>query len=266
MDATRLRQQARRMFEVISPAVADEHEAAELAREERAAEAETYFMLHDNGDGTFGGRFVIPELHGRLLVAALDRLSSPRRLSRGRDGVVVDDSVPTGAPVMSRYEGHGAAFCELVEHLPTTGHAGNAATLLIHLDYDMLVRQVGSARIDGGVRVSPGEARRLACEAGLVPVVLGGASVPLDLGREQRLHSTRQRQALSVRHEACAVEGCRRPFAWCEVHHRVSWASGGRTDLDNALPLCGFHHRRAHDDLFDLRRHANGAWRFHRRR
>ncbi|HET8960688.1 MAG TPA: HNH endonuclease, partial [Nocardioides sp.] len=63
------------------------------------------------------------------------------------------------------------------------------------------------------------------------------------------------------------VGGCERPFAWCEIHHhRLSWGKDGPTDLDNGLPLCGYHHRRAHDDRWDLRRHASGDYRFHRRR
>ena len=107
---------------------------------------------------------------------------------------------------------------------------------------------------------------RLACNAGLVPAVLDGDSMPLDLGRSRRRHSRSQRRALALIHDTCAVAGCTRPFAWCEIHHHLlSWANGGRTDLDNGLPLCGHHHRRAHDSLFDLRRRPDGDWAFHRR-
>ena len=73
--------------------------------------------------------------------------------------------------------------------------------------------------------------------------------MPLDLGRERRLHTKAQRIALSGIHDTCAAEGCERPFAWTEIHHPESWARGGRTDLDNALPLCGWHRRRAHESL-----------------
>jgi hypothetical protein len=89
--------------------------------------------------------------------------------------------------------------------------------------------------------------------------------VPLDLGRESRLHNKAQRIALSGRFDTCAAEGCERPFAWCEIHHPHSWVAGGRTDLDNALPLCGWHHRRAHDGRYDLRFLTSGEVRFRRR-
>jgi hypothetical protein len=267
MDAKRLRQAARRMFAAIDHDLADRHEAILLGRETRTAEAETFLTLHDNGDGSFSGRFRIPELHGHLLDQALGRLTAPRRLSRDRQGaVVLDESAPGhehGVPVYERY---GAAFCELIEHLPARGHAANGCELLVTIDLDALLAGLGAARLDTGVAITAAEARRLACNAGLVPAVLGGDSVPLDLGRRRRLHSRNQRRALSLIHDTCAVAGCQRPFAWCEVHHhRWGWSSGGPTDLDNGLPLCGHHHRRAHDTRFDLRRRPDGEWAFHRR-
>ena len=60
----------------------DRFEAAMLNKESRRAENETWMNLRDNGDGTYSGRFVIPELHGKLLKAHLDRLSSPKRWTR----------------------------------------------------------------------------------------------------------------------------------------------------------------------------------------
>lgn len=65
MDARRLRQAARRMLDVVSRAWADEHEATQLQAEEQRAETETWMSLHDNGDGTFSGRFTIPSCTAR---------------------------------------------------------------------------------------------------------------------------------------------------------------------------------------------------------
>jgi len=266
MNAGRLRQAARRMFETVSRELADRCEAAQLTTEERRAEGETWLSLHDQGDGTFAGRFVIPERHGHLLRSALQRLTSPRRLGRDRDGQQVEDHTLTGFGSMSWSEHNGAAFVELLEHLPTEGHGGNVASMLVTTSLDTLVHGVGAARLDTGVRISPSAARHLACGAEIIPIVLDGASVPLDLGRAKRLHTKAQRLALATVHESCAVAGCERPFAWCEIHHPHAWSKGGATDLANGLPLCGHHHRRAHDDRFDLRRHTTGDWRYHRRR
>jgi len=270
MDAKRLRQAARRMFATIDYELASRHEAILLGREARTAENETYLALHDNGDGSYTGRFRIPELHGHLLKSALDRLTAPRRLGRDRHGDLVRDESALGHNNgASVYETQGAAWCELIEHLPTQGwpgHGGNGCEVLVTLDLAALTTGLGAAGLDTGVAITAGEARRLACNAGLVPAVLDGDSMPLDLGRSRRLHSRSQRRALALIHDTCAMAGCRRPFAWCEIHHhRLSWGRNGRTDLDNGLPLCGHHHRRAHDTRFDLRQRPDGEWAFHRR-
>ena len=268
MNAKRLRVAARRMLEVIDKELADAHESDELQREERRAEHETWLTCHDNGDGTHAGRFTIPSTYAKVLLAQLDRRTTPRRRTRTTSGTtsgspVVDESVPWEA--MSWSEHLGLAFLELIDHLPTDGDHHVAATLVVHLDLDALVSGIGAGTLDNGERISAAEARRLACGAGIIPMVLGGESQPLDVGRERRLHTKAQRVALSHLHHTCAVAGCDRAFAWCEIHHRDPWSHGGPTDLDNALPLCGYHHRRAHDRTYDLRHHPDGSVRFRRR-
>jgi len=270
LDAKRLRQAARRMFATIDHELAGRHQAILLGRETRSAETETYLALHDNGNGTFTGRFLIPELHGHLLKQALDRLVAPRRLGRDRAGELVVDQTALGTGCgASISETHGAALCELIEHLPRTGwpgHGGNRCEVIVQIDLPALLTGIGAAGLDTGVAITAGEARRLACNAGIIPAVLDADSLPLDLGRSRRLHNRSQRRAYSLIHDTCAVAGCTRPFAWCEIlHHRIPWANGGPTDLDNGLPLCGWHHRRAHDTRFDLRQRPNGDWAFHRR-
>jgi hypothetical protein len=270
MDAKRLRQAARRMFATIDWELAARHEAILLGRESRSAEIETYLALHDNGDGSWSGRFTIPELHGQLLKATLDRLCAPRRLGRDRSGTLVVDPTALGTNNgASIYQTHGAAWCELIEHLPTQGWPGAGgigAEVLVKIDLDSLLTGLGAAGLDTGVAITAGEARRLACNAGLIPAVLDGTSQPLDLGRSRRLHTRTQRRALALTHDSCAIAGCTRPFAWCEIHHhRLSWHDGGSTDLDNGLPLCGHHHRRAHDTRFDLRQRLDGEWVYHSR-
>ena len=173
---------------------------------------------------------------------------------------------------MSWTERLGLGFCELVEHLPSgddghsRGFSRSAVAVLVTLDHAHLLDGLASAGLDTGARISAGEARRLACTAGIIPAVLGSASAPLDLGRESRLHTVAQRRALALSHDTCAAEGCERPFAWCDIHHPHAWARGGRTDLDNGVPLCGWHHRRAHDDRFDLTRLPSGEVRYRPRR
>ena len=275
------------MLDVVDRDLADKHEAIMLGRESRRAKHETYLALHDNGDGTYSGKFTIPELHGSLLRTTLETLSAPRRLNKtttSPDGETIsgyDDSAPTGpGHGLSGWEIHGNALCELIEHLPTDGWNGaNALTLLVTMTAEDLTHdltqagkldpadwpdwhgpdETGTAKLDTGTRTAAGDLRRLACEAGLVPAVLNSKSVPLDLGRTKRLHSHHQRKALSLIHDTCAIGTCERPFAWSEIHHLIPWGRGGDTDLE-AIPLCSWHHHRAHDPRWHLTQHPLRGW------
>ncbi|UWZ38785.1 DUF222 domain-containing protein [Dactylosporangium roseum] len=105
---------------------------------------------------------------------------------------------------------------------------------------------VSSARLEDGTVLSPGEARRLACDAQLIPAVLGTPTQILDLGQARRLFTGPLRRALILRDGGCAFPGCDRPPKWCDGHHIHHWAHGGPTNLTNAVLLCHLHHRLVH--------------------
>lgn len=90
--------------------------------------------------------------------------------------------------------------------------------------------------------------RRLACDAGIIPVVLGGEGEVLDQGRMERLFTRGQVRALWLRDRHCTFPGCDVPAAWCDSHHLVHWVDGGDTDLSNAALLCPRHHTIVHRD------------------
>jgi len=119
------------------------------------------------------------------------------------------------------------------------------------------------------VPISAGLARRLACSAGLIPVVyrkaIDGPSVILDMGRKRRLHTEPQRIALTVRDRGCTTLACDRPAAWCHAHHDLPWAEGGPTDLATGRLLCGFHHGKAHSPSYQTTHRPDGKVQFHRR-
>jgi hypothetical protein len=124
--------------------------------------------------------------------------------------------------------------------------------------------QIGTTDL-AGTPISAGEARRLACTAGIIPAILGGKSEPLDLGRTRRLFTPAQRKALKIRDQHCRAEGCTVPATWCDAHHQNPWSQGGNTDLTDGILLCGHHHRRAHDPTYHTTRLPNGDHRYHRR-
>jgi len=89
-------------------------------------------------------------------------------------------------------------------------------------------------------------ARRLACDADVMRVVVAGPSQPLDVGRRTKIVPPGLRRAVIVRDRICRFPGCDRPHAWCDAHHVQHWADGGPTSLDNLLLMCRRHHRLIH--------------------
>jgi hypothetical protein len=260
-DAKSLGVLAKRIFEVIAPEESDRREAEALEREERRARTKTRFSMRDNGDGTHSGWFKIPTAQAAILSKAVQAYAAPRRTNP--DAWTDPDGNKIPYPVRL-----GHAFCDLIEHLsadklPQAG--GLAATIVVTVDLDTLTTGLGSATLDTGEPISPGQARRMACTAGIIPTVLDSDSVPLDLGRSTRLFTPTQRLALVLRDGGCTAEHCDRPPAWCEAHHDTPWAHDGPTDLTNARLLCTHHHHLAHDDRYDMRHHPDGKVRFTRR-
>jgi hypothetical protein len=261
-DAKRLRFFGRRIFEALAPEEADRREGEALKAEERRAGEQCRFAMRDNGDGTNSGWFKLPTLQAEMLGKAVQAFAAPRRTDPaslvGADGKKVPYRVILGQ-----------AFAELVEHLPVDGlpqSGATAATVVVTVELEKLRAGLGGASLDAGGRISAAEARRLACNSGLIPAVLGSRSVPLDLGRTARLHSSHQRTAMGVRDEGCTAEGCDRPPAWCEAHHETAWSEGGGTSVQGGRLLCPHHHHLAHDDRYQMRRLGDGQLRFHRRR
>lgn len=258
-DARRLRLLGRRILDVVAPEVAESHEQRLLEAEERRAAARARFTMVDDGHGQCHGRFTLPTLQGHLLREHLHGLAAPRRASQ--------DRTPPGRPVITP-ERLGEALMDYVERYPTARlprHGGNATTLTVTLDLDALLSGAGAATLTTGHRISVGEARRLACGAGLVPAVLGGRSEVLDLGRSRRFFTASQRRALEVRDGGCTAEGCGLPPSVCHAHHDDPWSRGGATDLALGRLLCPRHHRLAHDRGYEMRRLGGRQVAFHRR-
>lgn len=99
--------------------------------------------------------------------------------------------------------------------------------------------------IDGSA-VDPEAIRRLACDAGIVRIVVDGESQPLDVGRRVRTVAPAIRRALELRDGGCSWAGCIVPASWCDAHHVIHWAFGGVTSLINLILLCRRHHVAVH--------------------
>jgi hypothetical protein len=86
----------------------------------------------------------------------------------------------------------------------------------------------------------------MACDAEIIPTVLGTAGQVLDVGRAHRLVTAALWTALIARDRHCAFPGCTRMPLACDAHHITHWADGGLTALSNLVMLCRHHHTLIH--------------------
>jgi Domain of unknown function (DUF222) len=257
-----LRILGRQVLEVVAPDAFDDEERRLLEAEEARARRRTFLSLRANGDGTTDLRARIPDLAAERLQTYLDAYTNPRRDvgTPGAHGSTRRRPYPTRL---------GEALCTLLEAMPAAPlplHGGSATTVVVTIGLDQLQELTGAGELTTGTRLSASAVRRLACNARLIPAVLGGKSVPLDLGRSARLFNANQRLALAIRDKCCRAEGCTIPAAWTEAHHfGTPWAHGGRTDLKDGKLLCSHHHHQAHDPTYEHESLPSGDVRFRRR-
>ncbi len=255
-----LKIRAVRILEMIDPDGVDERLGKKLEAEEKNAFRKTELSFTNIGDGLTRIRGTLPNVQAGMLRTALEGLASPRRNAPNiwdRDGDLCDAANGTLTHQMRL----GRAFCELIEHLPSDAmpqHGGLAASVTVNIDLDALRDQIGTATLSTGDLMSPSQARRFACNANLIPLVLDGKSKVLDYGMGKRLHDKYQRIALAKRDQGCCWKGCDRPPAWCEAHHLIWHSRGGPTSIDNGALFCFYHHHLLHEGEWDARMAPDG--------
>lgn len=206
--------------------------------------------------GAFSYRLVL-DAHGKAaLEAAIGPLSAP---------VPEPDGSRDPRPPERR---RGEALIEVCRRAASAGGippSGVRSTLLVTMPLADLAQRLGASEALGssevGSLLAPETVRRLACDAGVIPVVLGAEGEILDLGRATRLFSRGQTAALWLRDRVCTFPGCATPAHWCDGHHLIHWVDGGTSDLTNAALLCGRHHTVVHRDrLFGAVTADGVAW------
>jgi len=130
---------------------------------------------------------------------------------------------------------------------------GVGARLVVTVQHEALRTAVGAAALSTGGELSAAAVRRLACDAEVLPVVLGSRSQVLDVGRSTRLVTSALWHALTTRDGQCTFPGCNRPPIACDAHHVRHWVDGGSTSLDNLVLLCRRHHSMVHQTPWRVR-------------
>jgi uncharacterized protein DUF222 len=143
-------------------------------------------------------------------------------------------------------------------------HDGDRPRVVVTVPLDTLRAELTrSGRVDvdeallgSGEPVPAETARRLACDARVVPAVLGGASEPLDIAVDTETVSQGLRRALELRDRGCRFPGCDQPSGVTEAHLVLHWARDGSSTVDNTVLLCPHHHVLAHEGGWQVVRDA----------
>ena len=237
------------VIEVLDPDGADELIGKQLEDQEKRAFESTQLHMSDDGEGVTRIKGQIPTVQAGMLRTALEAIASPRRQQ------LIDPETYGGhGDAALGHPNHaqrlGWAFLELIEHLPQDKlpqAGGLPAVVTIETTLESLRTELGKAGLTCGGEISAGQARRLACNAHLIPIVMDGNSKILDIDQARRLHDRYQRHAIVKRDGGCCWKGCNKPPAWCEVHHPEPYAEGGPTTVNNGALFCFLHHHLLHD-------------------
>ena len=242
-DPRRLRLIAHRLIATLDPdgpEPGDDSTAAMPVRGE--------LWLSDRRDGGLGLEGWLDVEHGAIVRSLIEQLAARCPTD---DGILDSRTVP---------ERHADALIELCERaraadgFPTTG--GEPPHLTVTIDWNAVRTGLGTATLDYGHLISAADARRLACDVKLIPVVMGSDSEPLDVGRSMRTVPLGIRRALVARDGGCSFPACDRPPGLCDAHHARHWIDGGETAVHNCCLLCPMHHQQVHHQGWDITIHG----------
>ncbi len=159
------------------------------------------------------------------------------------DGDLLTESIGSRrAEALVHMARHATAHAETCN-----GEGGGRHTVMVGLSHQALLDGLGTAGTPDGQRLPAAAARRMACDAGIIPAVFGADSETLDFGRRTRTISAGLRHFLTARDGGCTWPGCDRPPSYTEAHHRQYWIDRGETNPGNLELLCLAHHHKVHE-------------------
>ena len=221
---------------------------------------------HDIGGGVTEYRMRLTPESRAVVEAAINTLSAPRPVGM-LDGPAGTMGLQPSGDTRTVEQRRGDALVDVCRRAVTLGLAATAAsetaetsvvplgvkaTVLVTIGYDDLVARTRPGTLVGGMTagtvLGPETVRKLACDAGIIPVLLGSQGQVLELGQATRAFTQTQTKALWLRDRHCTYPGCSVPATWCDAHHIRHWADGGPTNLSNGTLLCNRHHHVVHRD------------------
>ncbi len=238
------------------------------ATEADEAQRESYVRWEwDDDDGSLRIDAKLAPENGALFLRALEsardqlgeQFASEARERRGGSAEPLDLAEQPPPPPSPTNAQSFATLCENALARADTGrNGGDRYQVLVHVDAETLTTDLPGASATGrgkcaladGPGIAAETARRLACDASLVPIIERDGE-PLSVGRRRRSIPPAIRRALAARDGCCQFPGCdRRRFV--DAHHIHHWAHGGETAIGNLILLCTHHHRLVHEGGFSL--------------
>lgn len=255
LDADRLLQRAR--------ALRDELDEAGIADREASRRADRSLTFSRRPNGMSHLSWTMDPETAALVGEVFDRATSPRR---GGPRFVSSQTLDrSAADPRTTNQLASDVFLELLRQ----GAASDSSQLLgsgapqvrVVVAAPSLESRTGHGFLEGQVDpISIETVERLAC-SGTVAEVVFASGQPLDVGREQRLYTARQRVALAVRDGGCRWPGCERPPSWTEAHHVRHWQRDhGGTDVADGIQLCRHHHLLSHNNHWEIVREGSDYW------
>jgi len=243
----------------------DDLDEAGIADRERELFEKRSLKLFPTGNGA--GRLVWdmdPETYATILELNT-RATSPKRGVRFVGG---DDAI-TAERILADPRTIGQLASDTFLALLQAGANGDSSQLLGTggASVRVLVSQTTLETGDGHGRIEATSApvtattvQRLTCDGSTTDITVDAFGQPLDVGREQRTFTPKQRIALALRDGGCLFGDCDKDPSMCEAHHIIPWSKGGRTDLANGILLCKFHRLLIHNNGWEIYRTANDYW------
>ena len=215
----------------------------------------------DRVELTVGGRN--PATGLTRITGHLDDDQGVEVLAQATDGLAAPRPAVDGSPdPRSAATRRGQALTEVLRRYLDMGEAplqgAERPHITVTMDFQDLQRRVGAATLAHGGPVSAAQARMPACDAVIIPAVLGSTSQVLDIGTATRVFTAAMRRAITLRDKGCSWPGCDRPAGWTDIHHVQHWADGGPTCYENGCLLCPFHHSEIHHGHWDIRWATDG--------
>jgi hypothetical protein len=237
-----------------------------IARGEKQR-ADQRYLRRFRRDGMCGGSWLIPDEEGGLEIdQALNLMLASRT---GGPRFVDPDAAPAGlGPIDERTNEQLLAdgFVQLMrgglDADPNVVPGKRRVAVRIMVTAETMRDHTGHGIIEGSSNtISFPSVQRQLCESGTLGLKFGGNGQVIDLGREIRLFTSAQRDALAARDGGCRVPGCEKPPSWTEAHHIDYWARDrGKTNLADGILLCRYHHMLIHNNNWQILRRDGTYW------